>query len=66
MKTYRIIDSGYRPPDPQAVCVCGKDDADDSPVLRPRLAIVCPKHDGEVYDIVEEAPEVVPETGNAY
>jgi len=38
---------GHNPPDPNAKCICGSDD--DSGF---RYSIVCPKHDGEYFEMI--------------
>lgn len=46
----RTIKQRFDPPDPKAECTCG---LDDSPTGM-RYSNICPKHDGQRYDLVTE------------
>lgn len=46
----RTVEHGYDPPDPNAKCICGLDSSPDGM----RYSNVCPKHDGQHYNVVTE------------
>lgn len=49
----RTVEHKYDPPDPKAECTCGLDSSPNGM----RYSNICPKHDGQHYDIVSGEDE---------